>query len=46
MTKQKEEEFEKPSKSQKKREMSELLSIVKELEALSLKELEGSLDQG
>ncbi|MBT08976.1 MAG: hypothetical protein CMQ27_06545 [Gammaproteobacteria bacterium] len=46
MTKQKEEEFEKPSKSQKKREMSELLSIVKELEALSLKELEVSLDQG
>ena len=46
MTKQKEEEFEKPSKSQKKREMSELLSIVKELEALSLKELEASLDQG
>ncbi|MEC8644742.1 MAG: ribosome biogenesis factor YjgA [Pseudomonadota bacterium] len=45
MTKQKEEEFEKPSKSQKKREMSELLSIVKELEALSLKELEVSLDQ-
>ena len=46
MTKQKEEEFEKPSKSQKKRKMSELLSIVKELEALSLKELEVSLDQG
>ena len=46
MTKQKEEEFEKPSKSQKKREMSELLSIVKELEALSLKKLEASLDQG
>ncbi len=46
MTRQKEEECEKPSKSQKKREMSELLSIVKELEALSLKELEVSLDQG
>ena len=46
MTKQKEEGYERPSKSQKKREMSELLSIVKELEALSLKELEASLDQG
>ena len=46
MTKQKEEECEKPSKSQKKREMSELLSIVKELEALSLKKLEASLDEG
>ena len=39
------EEFEKPSKAQKKREMSELLSTVKELELLSLKELETSLDQ-
>ena len=38
--------YEKPSKSQRKREMSELLSTVKELESLSLKELEASLDQG
>ena len=46
MTKQREEECEKPSKSQKKREMSGLLSLVKELEALSLKKLEASLDEG
>jgi len=46
LTKQKKEECEKPSKSQKKRKMSELLSIVKKLEALSLRELEASLDQG
>ena len=46
MTKQKEEKCEKPSKSQTKREMSELLSIVKELEALCLKKLEASLDEG
>ncbi|MDC2963987.1 DUF615 domain-containing protein [Gammaproteobacteria bacterium] len=46
MTKQREKEYERPSKSQKKREMSELLSIVKDLEALSSKELEASLDQG
>ena len=43
---QKNEKYEKPSKSQRKREMSELLSIVKELELLSLKEIEASLDQG
>ena len=46
MTKQKEKEYERPSKSQKKREISELLSIVKELEALPSKELEASLAQG
>ncbi|MBC10127.1 MAG: hypothetical protein CMQ39_08190 [Gammaproteobacteria bacterium] len=45
MTKQRDEENEKLSKSQRKREMSELLSIVKDLENLSLKELEASLDQ-
>ena len=45
MTKQRDEENEKLSKSQRKREMSEFLSIVKELEDLSLKELEASLDQ-
>ena len=39
-------EYEKPSKSQRKREMSELLSTVKELELLSLKELEASIDEG
>ena len=39
-------EYERPSKSQRKREMSELLSTVKELELLSLKELDASLDQG
>ena len=38
-------EYERPSKSQRKREMSELLSTVKELELLSLKELEASVDQ-
>ena len=38
-------EYERPSKSQRKREMSELLSPVKELELLSLKELEASVDQ-
>ena len=45
MTKQRDEENEKLSKSQRKREMSELLSIVKDLENLSLKELEASVDQ-
>ena len=45
MTKQRDEENEKLSKSQRKREMSEFLSIVKELEDLSLKELEASVDQ-
>ena len=40
------EEYGKPSKSQRKREMSELLSTVKELELLSLKELEASIDEG
>tara|TARA_B100001115_G_scaffold173266_1_gene157229 strand:- start:133 stop:636 length:504 start_codon:yes stop_codon:yes gene_type:complete len=45
LTKQRDEENEKLSKSQRKREMSELLSIVKDLENLSLKELEASLDQ-
>ena len=45
MTKQKEERLEKPSKSKRKREMAKLLNLVKELEALSLKELEGSADQ-
>ena len=44
MTKQRDEENEKLSKSQRKREMSEFLSIVKELEDLSLKELEASVD--
>mgnify|MGYP001481961833 FL=1 len=43
---QRNEEYERPSKSQKKREMAELLSTVKELELLPLKELEASLDQG
>ena len=43
---QREEEYGKPSKSQRKREMSELLSIVKELESLSSKELDASVDQG
>ena len=43
---QKNEEYGKPSKSQRKREMSELLSTVKELELLSLKELEASIDEG
>ena len=43
---QRNEEYEKPSKSQRKREMSELLSTVKELELLSLKELEASIDEG
>ena len=43
---QRNEENERPSKSQRKREMSELLSTVKELELLSLKEIEASLDQG
>ena len=43
---QRNEEYERPSKSQRKREMSELLSTVKELESLSLKELETSIDQG
>ena len=39
-------EYARPSKSQRKREMSDLLSVVKELELLSQKELEASLDQG
>ena len=43
---QRNEEYERPSKSHRKREMSELLSTVKELESLSLKELEASIDQG
>ena len=43
---QRNEEYGKPSKSQRKREMSELLSTVKELELLSLKELEASIDEG
>ena len=43
---QRDEEYGKPSKSQRKREMSELLSTVKELELLSLKELEASIDEG
>ncbi|MFL2504359.1 MAG: ribosome biogenesis factor YjgA [Candidatus Azotimanducaceae bacterium] len=43
---QRNEEYERPSKSQRKREMSELLSTVKELESLSLKELEASIDKG
>ena len=42
---QRNEEYGKPSKSQRKREMSELLSTVKELELLSLKELEASIDE-
>ncbi len=42
---QRNEEYGRPSKSQRKREMSELLSTVKELELLSLKELETSIDQ-
>ena len=42
---QRDDEYGKPSKSQKKREMSQLLSTVKELELLSLKELEASTDQ-
>ena len=42
---QRNEEYGKPSKSQRKREMSELLSTVKELELLSLKELEASTDE-
>ena len=43
---QRNEEYGRPSKSQRKREMSELLSTVKELELLSLKELEASIDEG
>ena len=43
---QRNEEYGRPSKSQRKREMSELLSTVKELELLSLKELDASIDQG
>ena len=43
---QRNEKYERPSKSQRKREMSELLSTVKELELLSLKELDASIDQG
>ena len=42
---QRNEEYGKPSKSQRKREMSELLSTVKELELLSVKELEASTDE-
>ena len=42
---QRNEQDEKPSKSQRKREMSELLSTVKELELLSVKELEASTDE-